>query len=384
MIPEVLPGGGSESRISARSKRRHYRLQGRVGLLSRSFSSSVDTGLVIFPTRISKSDENISGLAFIRQSLMMIYMREPSLLVPYPGPDPSGRTIDVYVYLRPETNGVLTESVIMKTIVSDMRWKNGVKLVYLANYPGDFIQTRHVIEHHYRVKIAFARHGGDIFTPGMRREFEKKFQSPFNPDLVLGAFDALKATGLNEEEMFAYRVDDEDMLVSLGQNIKRRDDIWIVNYDIPAILHRNTFKTDIAVMVFRVALPWGDFEELVELMTDHLIAAEILDAQTAPSRAFHHSKSPWEQLLDGIDFLWGVDISDGGAEDDISFGAYLMSKGYRREDFADVIRCPLVVYRDDDGALKEGNMFNMSAGMNYQGAEHLWRRVDHALELPDD
>lgn len=323
----------------------------------------------------------MSGLAFILQCLMMIHMREPSLIVPYPGPDPSGRTIDVYVYLRPETNGVLTESVLMKTIVSDIRWKEGIKLVYLANYPGDFIQTRHVIEHHYRMKIAFARQGGRIFTPGMRQEFKRKFQTRFNPDLVLGAFEALNATGMNEEDMFSYRVKDEDMLVSLGQNIKRRGDIWIVNYDLPAILHRNTFKTDIAVMVFRVALPWTEFEHIVEMMTKHLIEAQIIDAQTAPSRAFHHSKSPWEQLLDGIDFLWGVDISDGGTEDDISFGAYLMMKGYRRVDFADVVRCPLVVYRDDDGTLKEGNIFIMSAGMNYQEAEQIWKRVDHAIDL---
>ncbi|MCD6343282.1 MAG: hypothetical protein J7L76_05810, partial [Spirochaetaceae bacterium] len=232
-------------------------------------------------------------------------MKEPALLVPYPGPDASGDTCDVYMYLRPETNGVLTESVMMKTIVSDTRWKDAVKLVYLANYPGDFIHTRHLVEHHYKVKIFFSRNGGRVFSSGMRRDFEKKFNVDFDEDKVLGAFDALDYTGLGEEELFGYRVGEEDMMVTLGQNVKRRGDIWIVNYDIPAILHRNTFDTDIAVMVFRVSLSWKEFEELVALMSIHLVESGILGKDTPPSRAFHYSRSPWEQLLDGIDYLWG-------------------------------------------------------------------------------
>jgi hypothetical protein len=326
-------------------------------------------------------------------------MKQPTLLVPYAGPDASGNSFDVYMYLRPETNGVLTESVIMKTIVSAAEWKKGVKLVYMANYPGDFIHTRHLIEHHYRLKVHFARKGGKSFTPGMIRAFEEQFRQPFNPDKVLGSFDALEYTGLDEENLFSYRVHDEDMLVALGQNIKRYGDIWIVNYDIPAILHRNTFETDIAVMVFRVALSWEEFQKLVSAMSEHLVEAGILDPHTAPSRAFHHSKSPWEQLLDGIDFLWGVNITDGGAEDDISFGAYMMNRGYSRETLKDIIRNPLVIYRDkggepgipgepgaaaDSGSLKEANIFELCTGMNYADAEAAWKRVVAPVDLSTD
>ena len=311
-------------------------------------------------------------------------MKQPSLLVPYAGPDASGDTFDVYMYLRPETNGVLTESVIMKTIVNDSRWKEAVKLVYLANYPGDFIQTRHLIEHHYRLKITFARYGGRVFTPGMRAEFERKFHQEFEEDKVMGAFDALVYTDLDEEALFSYRVHEEEMLVSLGQNIKRYRDIWIVNYDIPAILHRNTFKTDIAVMVFRVNLEWMEFNKLVDMMSRHMVEAGVLAPDTAPSRAFHHSKSPWEQLLDGIDYLWGVNVSDGGAEDDISFGAFMMSRGFSRNQLKDAIRRPLVVYEDDAGNKREGNIFELSSGMNYRDAEVAWKKVVSTLILPSD
>lgn len=308
-------------------------------------------------------------------------MEQPTLLVPYAGPDASGNTFDVYMYLRPETNGVLTESIIMKTIVSDTRWKEGVKLVYMANYPGDFIQTRHLVEHHYRLKIHFAKNGGSIFTPGMRRAFEDHFHQSFEAGKVLGSYDALAHLGWDEEELFAYRVEEEDMLVVLGQNIKRHKDIWIVNYDIPAILHRNTFDTDIAVMVFRVGLKWEEFQTLVDSMSEHLIKAGVLAPHTAPSRAFHHSKSPWEQLLDGIDFLWGVDVSDGGAEDNISFGAFLMNDGYSREEIKAIIRRPLVSYQDRAGILKEGNIFDICSGMNYRLAEATWKSVVNTIDL---
>lgn len=309
-------------------------------------------------------------------------MREPSLLKSYPGPDPSGDTFDAYLYLRPETNGVVTESTLMKVVVSNERWHQGMKLVYLANYPGDFIQTRHLVEHHYRVKIAFARSGGRAFTPGMRETFENRFEEEFPEDRVMGAFDALDYWGIGEEELFDFRVPPEDMLVALGQNVKRRGDRWIVNYDIPAILHRNTFETDIAVMVFRVSLEWDEFRDVILAMGQALVDAGVMAPMVPPSRVFHYSRSPFEQILDGIDFLWGVDISDGGAEDDISFGAYLMEKGVNRETIQEAVGRPLVEWRGDDRKIREGNLLEMTAGKRYDEAYDIWRRVTGLLSIP--
>jgi hypothetical protein len=310
-------------------------------------------------------------------------MRQPSVLVPYPGPDVSVGTFDVFMYLRPETNGVLTESVIMKTIVSDPVWKEKVRLVYLANYPGDYIHTRHVIEHHYRLKIVFACRGGRAFTPGMRGIFCKKFHADFDEKRVIGAYEALKRFDLDEEQLFSYRVDEENMLITLGQNIKRYGDDWIVNYDIPAVLHRNTFETDIAVMVFRVKLTWRDFLDMVSTMSRHLAEAGVLGPDTPPSRAFHYSRSPWEQLLDGFDYLSGADVTDGGSEDNISFGAFMMEKGYSRQVLRDIIRNPLILHRDSAGVEKEANIFELSTGMDYPGAEAVLNHVIRHLLIPN-
>ena len=312
---------------------------------------------------------------------MLYGMREPSLLIPYCGPDSSGQTFDSYVYLRPETNGVLTESVLMKTIVGNNEWKEGAKLVYMANYPGEFIQTLHLVEHHYNLKVAFARHGGTAFTPGMREAFEQKFKKDFNPEKVLGSFDAIKRFGLDEESLFQYHVEKEDMLVVLGQNIKRYGDFWVVNYDIPAILNKNALNTDIAVMVFRIGMGWEDFRSMIGAMSSHLVDAGIIRMETPPSRAFHHSKSPWEQLLDGIDFLWGVDVSDGGVEDDISFGAYLMGQGIGRKKLRETIQNPLVAYSTDDGKELEANIFDVTSGMGYSGAAGILSKITRHLNV---
>lgn len=312
---------------------------------------------------------------------MLYRMREPSLLVPYSGPDSSGNTFDSYVYLRPETNGVLTESVLMKTIIGNQEWKEGAKLVYMANYPGEFIQSLHLVEHHYHLKLAFARHGGDAFTPGMREAFEKKFKKDFNPKKIIGAFDALERFGLDEESLFEYRVDKEDMLIALGQNIKRYEDYWVVNYDIPAILHKNALDTDIAVMVFRIGMNWDEFRSMIEAMSKHLVEAGIIKNETPPSRAFHHSRSPWEQLLDGIDFLWGVDVSDGGVEDDISFGAYLINQGIERNELQETIRNPLITYLADDGSEYEGNIFEITSGMRYYDAANILNKISSHLDV---
>jgi len=128
-------------------------------------------------------------------------------------------------------------------------------------------------------------------------------------------------------------------------------------------------------------LSWKEFRGIVALMSEHLAESGVLGSETTPSRAFHYSKSPWEQLLDGVDYLWGVDVTDGGAEDDISFGAYMMNRGFTRQQLKDVIRRPLVIYRDEYGRTRERNMLELSSGMNYSEAENALLQVVRTLDL---
>ena len=41
-------------------------------------------------------------------------------------------------------------------------------MVYFANYPGSFIRSKHLIEHHYSHKLKAAEEGRNTFTTKMR------------------------------------------------------------------------------------------------------------------------------------------------------------------------------------------------------------------------
>ncbi|RKX74766.1 MAG: hypothetical protein DRP60_09750 [Spirochaetes bacterium] len=59
----------------------------------------------------------------------------------------------------------------------------------------------------------------------------------------------------------------------------------------------------------------------------------------------------------------------------------MMSRGYSRQQLKDVIRRPLVLYKDEDGNTRERNIFELSSGMTYPEAEKALKRVVRTLDL---
>ncbi len=293
--------------------------------------------------------------------------RMPKVLVPYPGPCTDEGIQDVFVYLRPESNGVDVESTILKAIRANPLYDKGNDLVYLANLPGDFIVERRVVEQHYAVKLHFAVRGASAFTPKMKETFEAFFQISFDQARIVGGFEALKILDLDPEELFNLWVSPFDMLVINGQTIKRKDDIFIVNYNIPALLHKNSRNTDIAVMVFRSSLTWVQIHRMMDDMGQALIEKKIMDPLKPASRFFHYSKGPFEQILDGSGYLYDPSSHSIPLED-ISFARYLFDHGYSRETIRHLIRNPIFVLSREDGTEQEDNILDFSAADSYQGA----------------
>ncbi len=62
----------------------------------------------------------------------------------------------------------------------------------------------------------------------------------------------------------------------------------------------------------------------------------------------------------------------------------MMSRGYTRNQLRDAIHRPLIIYEDNTGNKREGNIFELSSGMNYCDAEGAWKRVVSTLKLPPD
>ena len=126
---------------------------------------------------------------------------------------------DIFVYLRPECNGVAVESALMKGVSKIPNWQKTVNLVYLANLPGDFLNEKGVVEEHYNTRIKFARKGKSLFTPYMEDVFSAFYKISFTDAKIIGAYSALSMLGLNEDELFKLWVDLDDSLIVNGQTV---------------------------------------------------------------------------------------------------------------------------------------------------------------------
>ncbi len=300
--------------------------------------------------------------------------RKPTVIIPYDGPRYDGRCNDVVLYLRPETNGVMVESILFRVIKNKALYRKNIKICYLANLPGDFIIRNRIIERHYSVRIYFAVNGKGAFTPFMKKRFEEFFGQSFREAKIVGAFEALKVLNIGYDELFNLWVPRESILTIDGQIIKRYRDLYIVNYDIPAILHKNNNRTDIAVMIFRSTLGSEIFRKMINEMAFEFIEEKILNPEKPLSRIFHYSKGPFEQVLDGMGYIYKPD-SEHIPYREISFYRYLLERGLSEKLIEGIISHPIVQVKSKDNRKVEDSIFTYTAWMDYQEAYSVLDRI---------
>lgn len=297
-------------------------------------------------------------------------IRLPTVVVPFDTKCRSEKCQDVCVYLRPETNGIQVESMMMRTIHNSSFYRDKVRLVYLANLPGSFIGKRRIIEKHYHLKIEFAKRGRRLFTPYMKRRFTEYFGKPFETASVWGAFEAMKQLGYKRTDLFRIWVPPEKMLFLNGQNIKLVDDHFIINYDIPAILMKNHTNTDMAAMILRTELQPEAIHRLMMKMVSRLKEQGVIDEGEAFTRVFHFSRSPFEQILDGIGFIYNQDGSHIDLKF-INFYTYLMKRGMKEEEIEGILKHPVFSFYDERDRYFEKTIYTASYGMGYDEAFEL-------------
>lgn len=300
--------------------------------------------------------------------------RNPTIVVPFAGACESTLRQDIFVYLRPESNGIAVESAIMRGVSKVPDWQENINLVYLANLPGDFLNEKGVVEEHYRIRVKFAKMGKNLFTPYMGMVFSNYYKVRFEDVEVIGAFKALLLMGMNEEELFSLWVSEDDMLMVNGQTIKRIGKYFIVNSDIPAILHKNSKKTDIAVMIFRTVFWGSDFYNVIQKMTEVLLNEGILHSRSQFSHVFHYSKGPFEQILDGVGFLYDSTGNHLPLQS-IGFYNFLLEKGLTPVEIDHFIRQPLLQFRNTEGNIEEKSIFQVTKDLSY---EESWKIIRSA------
>ncbi len=294
-------------------------------------------------------------------------VRQPTVLIPYTGPCERKECQDVFVYLRPETNGVEVESILLRVIHGNPDYKDRLKLVYLANIPGDFIVRNKIIEKHYRMQFYFATTGKNAFTPYMRDRFEKYFGVGFENAAIIGSFHALSLLGMTYNELFALRVPVEDMLRLHGQTIKRYKDYFIINYDLPALVHKNNNQTDIAVMIFRTNFSYDVIHDVIDEMSKALINENILHPGKPLSRVFHYSKGPFDQIRDAIGYLYTKDI-DHVSFKQIAFSNYLLDRGITMQQISGLLNNPLMRFSNSRNGIVESDIFTYTADHSFSDA----------------
>ena len=293
--------------------------------------------------------------------------RKPSILVPFSPAEEESPCRDVFVYLRPETNGVEVESLIMSAVREEERIRENVRLNYLANFPGEFISTKGLIEHHYRIRLIFALRGKDLFTKHMKKAFKAYFRCSFSKAEILGPYEAMKRLGLDEEALFKTWVKPSNMLNINGQSIKKIRDVFVLNYDIPALLNKNNKETDIAVMVFRTCGKNEQIRFLIEAIESRLTNKGIINIMSPASRVFHYSKGPFEELLDSSGFLYDGELKHIPL-DETTFGRYLVRNGLTKDQLDGVLRHPIMYFKEGEGKFVENDIFTYTKDLTYPQA----------------
>ena len=297
----------------------------------------------------------------------MSQVEKPTVIIPYAGASDDLNCRDIFVYLRPETNGILAESSLLRVIESTPLYHEHIQLIYLANIPGEFIVENNVVEDHYRYKISFARCGGRVFTENMREQFERYFLDNFDSSKVVGAFDALEMLKVTEDELFQIRVPAQHVLNLNCQIVKKIEDIYVVNYDIPALLHKSKNETDIAVMLFRSTLANAGFHRMIEEMEEALSNCGVLNTVASFRRAFHYSRGPFEQMLDARGYLYNEDGSHIPIRD-LQFCSFLNSKGILWNELGRTLDNPIMTFRTDSGELIEDCIYAYTQDASYHQA----------------
>lgn len=295
---------------------------------------------------------------------------QPTIIIPYPGPSRAPDVQDIFIYLRPESNGVRVEGPLLKSIRDYPAPKDSLKIIYMANIPGSFLIKHRIIEEHNSLKVRFAVHGRDLFTSAMRRAFEDYFQIPFSEADIIGSFEALKRLNYTYEELFHLWLPEKDLFTIHGQTVKRFKDIFIVNYDIPALLHKNNNQTNIFVIILRSFLPYSENHKIMDLIGKTLSEQGLLAEHMPLSYILHYSKGPFEQILDGLGYAYTREEKHS-ALSSLSFFAYLLEKGCIREDILDAIQNPIMNFSTESGIV-EINLLNFTAEKSFKEAYQLF------------
>lgn len=281
---------------------------------------------------------------YYKWSLIMSHLI-PDILVPYNPSNITEKCKIVPLYVRPETNNVGYESVIMKIL------REVGQTVFMANYNGELIKKRHIILNHYFSQHLFALHGRHELEkyPEFIKIFEKKFGIKADKVNIMGAYEFLNSAygkGYNEDSLFSYYVDEKDYINFLGHSMKKIDDIYVINYDIPGIFKRYSNNSNILVVAIQVdnQTPFSMINKRIYEIFTRQENVTLFEVHNAPQlkwyervkRTYHIAHNNIESMLDMTDYIVSEDGTPIGYYD-TPLGKTLVNDGVFAKDELDLI-----------------------------------------------
>ncbi len=267
------------------------------------------------------------------------------------------------IYVRPESNYLAYENAIIKGI------HHYTDIIYMANINGMLFIKDALILGHLSSQYHFAIFGKSELAnfPEMIEEFENFFKIKFNQAEIIGSFEAILKLKISQEELFKTFVNDKDFLRFYGQTIKKINNYYIINYDIPALLEKYTPKIDVFVIVAKFKDADFSFVELnqsisKEIMCDNkspiidfnLDKFENLHWMEKVKRTYHFSHNHIMAMFDMIDFVFKNDGSHINYND-TPLGYFLLNNKINIDTLIKIKEFP-IVYINQNGVKKLGNI----------------------------
>ncbi|MBN2547133.1 MAG: hypothetical protein JXB50_15130 [Spirochaetes bacterium] len=242
------------------------------------------------------------------------------------------------IYVRPETNKISYEKAILKGILpySDV--------IFMANLNGQLFIKNALILDHYASQYRFAIYGPEEIKkyPLMSKKIEDYFNIDINSPKLIGSFEAILKLNITPEELFNTFVDDKDFYKICGQTIKKLYDMYIINYDLPAIFLRYDDNSNIFIIVIKFKNNKIKFQDI-----NYSIANEIkndkylkfydeekykdMDLIEKAKRTYHFSSSHTMAMYDMSDFVYNTN-GERIQLKETPLGYYLLNNNIASED----------------------------------------------------
>ena len=192
------------------------------------------------------------------------------------------------------------------------------KIIYCANIAGNVFLRDSILENHYPSQFRFARDPWREMEkfPEIRSRVEAYFNTTVENARLVGAFDAVGALGVKEEDLFETIVPSADYLGCWGQSFKRLDGRVVVNSNLPAIVKRHAPTVNVfAVVVSSPSHPdpffdgvnQAVFKEITSRAETPVIDGEKLDSLVWSEkirRTYHLSSNHLMTMFDMPDFVY--------------------------------------------------------------------------------